>query len=118
MTLSLSGTGAVPGRAVGPAHVVSAEGDAITVAAGAVMVVRVFHPYFAPVLRRIAGLVVEQGGLLQHAVILAREFSVPTVVGVGGATAEITSGVVVTVDGATGAVQLEGVDAACRFSAQ
>lgn len=118
MSESLTGTGAVAGTAAGPAHVVLAESTAVEVKAGAVLVVRVFHPYFAPVLRRIAGLVVEEGGLLQHAVVLAREFGIPTVVGVRGATAHIASGAVLTIDGATGKVLLDGVDGGTHDRAQ
>ena len=118
MSHSLTGTGAVAGRAKGPAFVVEAESGAIDVGAGAVMVVRVFHPYFAPVLGRIVGLVVEEGGLLQHAVILAREFDIPTVVGVGGATQQIATGVHLMLDGTTGTVTMEAADGPTRGHVQ
>ncbi len=109
MSEQLLGSGAVAGRARGPAFVVRAESEAVDATSGSVVVVRVFHPYFAPVLRRVSGLVVEEGGLLQHAVILAREFAVPTVVGVRDATALIETGMWVSLDGETGTVEFDGL---------
>ncbi len=106
MNEGLRGTGAATGRVSGLAHVADIDGRVADVADGVVLVVRVFHPYFAPVLRRVTGLVVEEGGLLQHAVILAREFGVPTVVGVPHATNAIGSGDFVELDGSTGEVMV------------
>ncbi len=104
MTRHLTGVGAVPGRVSGPAHVVDLEAAALTARPGTILVVRVFHPFFAPVLPRITGLIVQEGGLLQHAVVLAREFGVPTVVGVGDAVTAISSGDLVTLDGSSGGI--------------
>ena len=108
MPLSMNGTGAVGGQAAGPAFVVRIDREAMRVDPGAVMIVSVFHPYLAPALRKVAGLIVEEGGLLQHAVILAREFRVPTVVGVRGATTQIATGAHVMLDGRTGEVEILG----------
>lgn len=108
MPFSMSGIGAVGGHARGPAFLVEVDSDAIEVTQGDVMIVKVFHPYLAPVLRRVAGLILEEGGLLQHAVILAREFNVPTIVGLKGATSQIAPGVLVVLDGRTGTVDIVG----------
>ena len=108
MAVSMTGTGAVQGFASGPAYVVHNDRSATDVEVGAVMIVRVFHPYLAPVLRRVAGLIVEEGGLLQHAVILAREFHVPTIVGLPGATIRIRPGILVVLNGGTGEVEIVG----------
>ena len=107
MTVSMNGIGAVGGQAAGPAFVVSMDRDAMHVDQGAVMIVSVFHPYLAPALRKVAGLIVEEGGMLQHAVILAREFQVPTVVGLRGATTLIATGASVILDGETGNVEIQ-----------
>ena len=53
-------------------------------------------------------LVMEMGGMMSHGSIVAREYGIPAVVGVPGATASITSGQVVTVDGERGLVRLAG----------
>jgi pyruvate,water dikinase len=47
---------------------------------------------------------VEVGGLLSHGSIVAREYGVPAVVGVPGATRTIQTGDRITLDGATGQV--------------
>jgi pyruvate,water dikinase len=59
-------------------------------------------PLFIPA----AGVVVETGGLLSHAAIVAREFGIPAVVAVKGATSVIQDGQTVTIDGAAGTVTL------------
>src|ERR1041384_7787599 len=68
-----SGLGASPGRASGKAYVVRNAEDVMTVPAGSILVMRILHPHLAPLLSRVAGLVVEEGAILQHATTLARE---------------------------------------------
>src|SRR5207247_2053271 len=55
-----------------------------------------------------AGLVVEEGGLLQHATRLAREFGIPAVVGVARATELFSDGEILEVSGDTGEVTRTG----------
>ncbi|MGH2752879.1 MAG: PEP/pyruvate-binding domain-containing protein [Actinomycetota bacterium] len=71
---------------------------------GEVLVVRTLDPSLAPLLPRLGGLVAETGSVLSHLAILAREFGVPTVVGVEGALETFIDGAVVVVDGTTGEV--------------
>ncbi len=58
---------------------------------------------WSPLFARAAAIVVERGGPLSHAAILARELGVPAVLNVPGAT-EALDGREVTVDGDTGVV--------------
>jgi pyruvate,water dikinase len=102
----MAGKPASPGRAKGLAHVVHGDGDAFRVPQGAILIARVLHPHLAPVLTRVAAMVMEEGSLLQHATTLAREFGIPTVVGLAGATSLIKDGELVELDGATGSVIL------------
>jgi pyruvate,water dikinase len=46
------------------------------------------------------------GGSNSHGAVVAREYGIPAVVGVPEATTLITSGQLVTVDGAAGSVQV------------
>jgi rifampicin phosphotransferase len=101
-----AGTGAGGGRGRGVVH--SGDGPP---PAGAVLVVRTLDPGYASVLPGLGGLVAETGSVLSHLAILAREFGVPTVVGVAGAVDRFPTGTVVTVDGATGAVEIQEVAA-------
>jgi pyruvate,water dikinase len=54
----------------------------------------------------ISALVIERGGMLSHGAIIAREFGIPSVVGVKDATTRIGHGRTVHVNGDTGIVQL------------
>jgi pyruvate,water dikinase len=96
--------GAGGGRGQGPVV------DEVPAPAGAVLVVRHLDPGLAPHLPGLAGLVAETGSELSHLAILARELGVPTVVGLAGATTELTRGTVVVVDGGTGEVHRVGGD--------
>jgi phosphoenolpyruvate-protein kinase (PTS system EI component) len=61
-------------------------------------------PALASLLPGLAGLVAETGSALSHLAVLAREYRVPTAVGVPGAVDRFPSGTPLTVDGGTGAV--------------
>ncbi|MFF3372596.1 PEP/pyruvate-binding domain-containing protein [Streptomyces sp. NPDC002680] len=69
-----------------------------------VLVVRSLDPALAPLLPDLAGLVAETGSALSHLAVLAREYRVPTAVGVPGAVDRFPAGTALTVDGGTGAV--------------
>jgi pyruvate,water dikinase len=56
----------------------------------------------------VKGLVIERGGMLSHGAIIAREYGIPAVVGVEGATRRIRTGEQVRVDGDEGVVELTG----------
>jgi phosphohistidine swiveling domain-containing protein len=98
------GLGAAPGRAVGPARILRRPEDALDVPRGAVVVARMVHPHLAPLFFRIAAVVVEEGALLQHATTLAREFGIPAVVSLAGATEAFRDGERLEVRGDTGQV--------------
>jgi phosphohistidine swiveling domain-containing protein len=104
--LALVGNGAAPGRASGRAHIVDEADEMRPVPRGSILVARIIHPHLAPLLTRVAGLVVEEGSLLQHATTLAREFSLPAVVGLRGATTLVWEGDVIEMDGNTGIVNV------------
>lgn len=70
----------------------------------AVLVVRSLDPALAPLLPGLAGLVAETGSALSHLAVLAREYRVPTAVGVPAAVDRFPSGTPLTVDGGTGEV--------------
>jgi phosphohistidine swiveling domain-containing protein len=99
------GTGAAPGRAVGPAFVLASDGDVTDMPAGAILVARLIHPFQAPLFLRVAAVVAEQGGLLQHTATLAREFGIPAVVGLPEATTIFRTGESLEVNGDTGEVR-------------
>jgi len=58
----------------------------------------------APVFGIVAGVVAESGSVLDHAATLVREFRLPAVFGVEGATTALSDGERVAVDAANGTV--------------
>ena len=88
------------------ATVARSQADFHKVAADDVLVAPQTDPGWATVLFLVRGLVMERGGMLSHGAIIAREFGIPSVVGVEQATERIVSGVMVTVDGDLGLVHL------------
>jgi pyruvate,water dikinase len=93
-----AGKGAGGGRGMGRVHA------GLTPQHGDVLVVQSLDPGLAHLLPSLGGLVAETGNVLSHLAILAREFGVPTVVGMAGARETFADGAVVVVDGATGEV--------------
>jgi pyruvate,water dikinase len=72
-----------------------------------VLVVRSLDPALAPLLPELSGLVAETGSVLSHMAVLAREYRVPTVVGVPDAVHRFPPGTTLTLDGGTGAITVE-----------
>lgn len=96
------GRGASQGRAQG--RVVHDPAEAQH---GDVLVTRTLDPRLAPWLPSLGAVVSETGSVLSHLAILAREYHVPTVVGVHDAVQRFPSGTVLLVDGSTGEVRCE-----------
>jgi phosphohistidine swiveling domain-containing protein len=93
------------GRAAGGGRAIGTVRRSIdNVRPGDVLVVRTLDPRLAAALPRLGGLVAETGSVLSHLAILAREFGVPTVVGVRGAVDRFPPGSTVVIDGIMGDV--------------
>ena len=105
---ALSGTGACGGTATGRAAVLTDVSESGRLEPGDILVTRQTDPGWAPLFFLVRGLVMERGGMLSHGAIIAREYGIPTVVGVRGATSRIRSGQTVAIDGDAGRVQLVG----------
>jgi phosphohistidine swiveling domain-containing protein len=103
---TLTGTSACGGRATARATVLSDVAEAHQLHTGDILVTRQTDPGWAPVFPLIAGLVMERGGMLSHGAIIAREFGIPSIVGVADATRLIPSGATVCLDGDRGSVRV------------
>lgn len=104
MTVELSGIGASPGRGQGPARWIRTAEDVEAFVVGEVLLAPMTSPDWGEVFQRAAGVVTEQGGMLCHAAIVAREEQIPAVVGVGEELQAIPNGTVVRVNGEDGVV--------------
>ena len=102
--LLLTGLGASPGKASGPARRLASPADGERLRDGDVLVAAMTSPDWVPVLRRAAALVTDGGGMTCHAAIVSRELGIPCVVGTRTATTALRDDEVVTVDGARGTV--------------
>lgn len=110
----LRGVAASRGVATGKA-VVALDRQAIPdIQPGEVLVARNAGPLWSPLLPLLGALVLDQGAILQHAALLAREYGVPAVFMTGDATSVIPDGALVRVDGGAGTVTVVGDQAAQR----
>ena len=71
---------------------------------GQILVTRATDPGWTPLFSIVGGLVLEVGGQLSHGAIVAREYGLPAVVNVPGATTRIQDGQTIGVDGSAGLV--------------
>jgi pyruvate,water dikinase len=102
----LRGIGTSPGRVAGRAVIVEDPAQA-DIRPGDIVIARHTDPGWTPILSVIGGIVMEEGGLLNHCSIVARELGIPSIVGVRRATRVVPAGAHVTMDGALGEVRVE-----------
>lgn len=102
----LAGVGACGGTVTANAAVLQDVSEFSRLSQGDILVTRQTDPGWGPLFFLIRGLVIERGGMLSHGAILAREYGIPTVVGVPQATQKITHGQTLTVNGDRGTVRL------------
>jgi len=101
----LRGTPASAGVVEGRARVLLGADRMGDLQPGEILVVHTTDVGWTPLFLLAAGVVTELGGPLSHAAVVAREFGVPSVVNVAGATRAIRTGEVLRVDGDRGVVE-------------
>ena len=92
------GIRAVGGAVAGRVHLFLHDEDVAGIPPGAVVVARQPSARLVLAMDRIAAIITEVGSPTDHMTILAREFRIPTLVDVGGATRVLHPGQIVTVD--------------------
>ena len=102
----MSGMAACGGSITAKAMVLGSADQGHLLQQGDVLVTRQTDPGWASAFFLVGGLVVERGGMLSHGAIIAREYGIPAVVGVAGATQKINNGDIVKVDGNHGSVDI------------
>jgi rifampicin phosphotransferase len=103
----LTGLGISPGRATGTVRVLRGPEEAHRLQPGEVLVALGTDPGWTPLFLRASAVVLELGSMLSHGAVLAREYQLPAVVNVAGATTRLRDGQRVTVDGRRGVVWLQ-----------
>jgi pyruvate,water dikinase len=104
---ALAGLAVSAGTVEGRARVLETMAAA-TLEPGDILVTTSTDPSWTPAFVTVAGLVTEVGGLMTHGAVIAREYGLPAVVGVVGATQLIRDGQRIRVNGSDGYVELLG----------
>lgn len=102
----LRGLPGSPGIAEGTVKVITNPSEFHKLKQGDILVAPYTTPAWTPLFRLAAGVVVDTGGPLSHAAIVAREYGIPAVMGTGSATKVLRDGMRVRVDGTRGLVFL------------
>jgi pyruvate,water dikinase len=106
----LRGIGVVGERVTGRARVIHDPLDA-DLDEGDILVCKTTDPSWTPLFMLAEALVIDTGGAMSHGAIVARELGVTCVINTVTGTREIPDGATITVDGATGVVEISGVPA-------
>ncbi|GAB7045603.1 rifamycin-inactivating phosphotransferase [Catenuloplanes indicus] len=102
---ALAGLAVSAGTVEGRARVVL-DLSVADLAPGDILVTAYTDPSWTPAFVAVTGLVTEVGGLMTHGAVIAREYGLPAVVGVVGATRLIRDGSRIRVHGTDGFVEL------------
>ena len=73
---------------------------------GEILVAPITAPSWAAAFAVATGVITDIGGMMCHAAIVCREYGIPAVVGTGFATARLTTGQRVRIDGKAGTVTI------------
>jgi pyruvate,water dikinase len=92
---------ACPGIGAGPVFLVQSEDDFERFPPGSILVARHSSPAYSRLLAGCRAIVTDVGSPIGHMAILAREFHVPTIVGLEDATKSLSTGQVITVNATT-----------------
>jgi pyruvate,water dikinase len=105
LTGLVEGTGASPGVVEGAVRVVE-DPSFLEVEPGEILVAATTDPSWCSIMYVSAALVVDLGGMLSHAAVVAREIDIPCVVNTGDGTRRLRTGDRVRVDGGAGTVEI------------
>jgi len=100
------GRTASAGKASGKVKIVSSVKES-DFAEGDILVCAMTSPDYLPLMKKAAAIVTDQGGILCHAAIVARELKKPCLVGTSNATQVLRDGQRVTVDATNGIISAQ-----------
>lgn len=100
----ITGIGGSVGQSRGKVCIVKSPAEFGKLSQGDILVCTYTDPEWTPLFTLAAGVVVDTGGTLSHAAIVAREYGIPAVLAAGDATRKLKDGDTVLVDGTAGKV--------------
>jgi phosphohistidine swiveling domain-containing protein len=102
----ISGQIGCKGTAQGPVKIVDPNYINDSFPEGTILVCKVTTPAYVPLMQKAVAIVTDQGGILSHAAIVARELKKPCIVGTGNATTLLKNGQIVAVNADSGTVEV------------
>ena len=105
-TNTLRGFAVSPGTVTGVASVIMTPNDFDKMTPDTILVCPLTTPAWTQLFPHATGLVTDIGSILAHGSIVAREYGIPAVLGIGDATQRIKSGQRITIDGDKGLVTI------------
>ncbi len=99
----MTGVGASAGLAKGPVRVLTLD-SMDDLEPGEVLVTAFTDTGWTPFFAYAAAVVVDTGGEMSHAAVVAREFGIPCIVGTANGSTALKTGHIVEVDGSSGQV--------------
>ena len=102
----IKGIGASNGQVKGRVCIVRSPKEFYKLERGDILVCKYTDPEWTPLFALAAGVVVDTGGTLSHAAIVAREYGIPAVLATGDATSKLHDGDTVMVNAGEGTVTL------------
>lgn len=101
----LKGVSGSFGKAVGRACIIHSPKEFYKMQKGDILVCHLTDPEWTPLFESASAVVADTGAALSHAAIVAREYGIPAVLGVGFATTKYKDGDMLQVDGDKGTVR-------------
>ncbi|MDU6182777.1 MAG: PEP/pyruvate-binding domain-containing protein [Anaerococcus vaginalis] len=101
----LKGVSGSTGIAVGKVCLINSPKEFYKMKKGDILVCHLTDPEWTPLFKLASAVVADTGSALSHAAIVAREYNIPAVLGVGFATTKFKDGDMIQVDGNKGVVR-------------
>ncbi len=103
---TLKGVGCSAGIVEGTVRIILKLEDGEALQKGEILVTKFTNPGWTPLFALAKGIILEEGGLLSHGAVVAREVGIPAVLQIRNATKILKNGDYVKLDGTNGTVQL------------
>jgi len=106
LTTVIKGNSVCKGFAKGKARLIISFDEISEILDGDIIVTQSIRPQHYSYMSKVAAIVTDEGGVLSHAAIIAREKNIPCIVGTRNGTNTITNGALVEVDANKGEVRV------------
>ncbi len=102
----IKGMPACMGNVIGTVRIVNGKKEFSKIRQGDILVTQMTTPDFVPLLKKIVGIITDEGGVTCHAAIISREYAIPCIVATGNATKILQDGDQVELNAYTGTIKV------------